>query len=793
MRIRMISGMGLWAVLGTVLAVLAGPTAGAAAPTAFSVKTATITFSPTSTDQFVISGSFSGLSLNGAGLVVFGAGWFSQEIPFNAFTRQGQKYVYTGPAAEPGLAQLILDVGLGKFTAKGTRMELGNLGNPLTVRLEAGFFQHCTMIHLQQAAAQWTFNASSDSQYACQMPQTPQVAPRGLIVGKPTNVLVKVKVEPSSQLDPNSVQLLRVDGSLNPTGAPLCTLLDNGDPANGDAKAGDDVFSGIASLQKSAPGKLPLIVRAELDGSPVFSPCFALNAVKALTNTQKTQAVNGQKKSVSIWEDKLARFGDTLKARQEAVKAIKQIAGVKSAGIAKDNETLWVQYTSGVNGIVLTSDDIPGDARAASLESSLQEAAESPAITSDPGAVDCPAESATEAGTDQAIGNCRVLIYSPFDKPLGAPSQRLKNSYRTHSPEQYYQVIAVNNLQATLGPLRRLTDYGTVILLSYGALDQYGNPLMMTWEPATAQSLADEAILLDLLSGCLYMFGSPKIGFYYAVRPAFFSTLEGEFKDSVVFVGGVDNLKGTMADAFFSKGAKAFFGFSGKISPVFIMDSALRLFNGLAAKGLNTGGAFAAVKPKSDPLNGGSLTAKGSKRLVYGCLDLSKYKFVDYIWGWLTAHWYKSGPPPREEDHEVNFALNTNGFGTITGKWDNRLYKAKWDYYTPVGFHEFGNMTIEVNPLGDRVASFSADWTSMLSSGGNTSRFETRLSGGDLPIEAGGSALVFRAFQTDACAHINGFGWSGVLTPVQFDSTVTVLSHGCDAHSSVTVVLSTTP
>jgi hypothetical protein len=55
------------------------------------------------------------------------------------------------------------------------------------------------------------------------------------------------------------------------------------------------------------------IVRAEVNGSPVFSPTVALSVVKPLTKTQKSEAVNGQTKAVSIWQAQLARFGDTLK------------------------------------------------------------------------------------------------------------------------------------------------------------------------------------------------------------------------------------------------------------------------------------------------------------------------------------------------------------------------------------------------------------------------------------------------------------------------------------------------
>jgi hypothetical protein len=173
----------LWVALGTGMEAQA-------APSSLSVSTATITINATKFDQFVITGTFSGLTLQGGGVLVFGVGWFSQEIEFKQFTQQDQQYTYNGTPGDPGLAQLVLDVGLGQFTAIGANLELGSLGNPLTVRLEAGTFQRCTMIHQQQAGTQWTFNAPSDSQHACQMPDSPQATPRGVLVGKPMAVRV---------------------------------------------------------------------------------------------------------------------------------------------------------------------------------------------------------------------------------------------------------------------------------------------------------------------------------------------------------------------------------------------------------------------------------------------------------------------------------------------------------------------------------------------------------------------------------------------------------------------------
>jgi hypothetical protein len=629
--------------------------------------------------------------------------------------------------------------------------------------------------------------------------QTPQATPRGLLLGKATNVKVQVQSTSNALLN---VELYRADASLNPTGAPLCTLLDNGAPANGDSKAGDLVYSGIAPMRATSVGKPRFIVRAEVNGFPVLSPPFTLQVVKGLTKTQGLQTTNAQMKAAKIWQQKAGQFGDTLKARQEAVKAIQKVAGVKKVGLSKDQVTLWIEYRSGIYGAIMTQLELGDTGRAAMLNDGGLDEVASLLDAADSDAVPCAAENAAMSASDQAVGNCKVLIYDMVGA-LGAlygldpPGKTLAKIYRNAPGAQDYQVTQLNKQSTTgLAPLRRLSEYGTVIIISEGKLDGNGRPFFKTWQPYKLTDLADAEIGLDLITGCLCLWSWPDLpgaekGLYYAVRPEFFATQPKKLKDSLVLVAAGYSAGDSMVKAFLNQGAKAFFGYSSRATFRFLGDSSEQLLEGLVTNGLNAGNAYARVKPKTDPDDSWHprLIAKGYKNLAYGCrsLALPRYKYVTSFHSTVFAHTHGNGPPAHETDENISIvAPPTEDRGTIVGQWIGQLFTANWDYiWAPGGIHYSGNMTIQADPLGTRIESFSANLNSVgpIGNGSDQWQKKERIAGGNLALqEYGPYALRAGAAGTATCSHVNGFAWTYLLTPPgnYYDSNVTVQSYNCE-------------
>src|SRR6185295_11391306 len=142
------------------------------------LNSATLRFNANKTDQFQLSGQFSGLALGRATAIRFELGVFSQTIPLDRFSRSGDVLSYDADVSQPGLTTLTLDLGTGKLAAKGSNLILSGLHNPVPVRLSAGSAEGCSMLRLQEdSAALWKFSGGSDLQFGCRLSDVPQADP----------------------------------------------------------------------------------------------------------------------------------------------------------------------------------------------------------------------------------------------------------------------------------------------------------------------------------------------------------------------------------------------------------------------------------------------------------------------------------------------------------------------------------------------------------------------------------------------------------------------------------------
>ena len=219
------------------------------------ITATTVTFDPKKKDKFTLKGTTGSLSLTGATSIILEAGSFKQEITLDKFTKSKEKYTFKGTTGTAGIANLILDMPKGQFSATVQNIFLTGFTNPLPISLTAGTSSECSMIQSVVNKTKWTFSSSSNPQYSCLITQTPQTNPRGLFVNKAKDIQIQVLVPSNSALDKNNVKLFRVDESLDPIGGSVCTLLDNGNPANGDGAAGDNIYSALPIFRKARRGR----------------------------------------------------------------------------------------------------------------------------------------------------------------------------------------------------------------------------------------------------------------------------------------------------------------------------------------------------------------------------------------------------------------------------------------------------------------------------------------------------------------------------------------------------------
>ena len=670
-------------------AVYASHIESAQAAESMAITSATVTFDLKKKDTLILKGTTGSLSLTGATSVIFEAGPFKQEIALDKFKKSNKKYTFTAAAGKAGLGSLILDMAKGKFSAKVRKLLLVGFTNPLPVSLTAGTSAECSMIQFGVNKNKWTFSESKNPQYGCLISQTPQATPKGLFVNKAKDVTVQVQVPSHPDLNQNTIGLFRVDSNLNILSGPHCGLLDNGSLLNGDQTAGDRIFSCLANLQETTAGKMFLMVGAELGGKMTYSPSFSLDVVVPYTEQEAQQTVASHQQAGETWQDNLTRYGDTKKARKETVKTIKAMEGVKDAGVSSDGVNIWIEFTSGIRGgLILSQEEGPSGTARPFVEGKERAVMKMTASPLSVQPASCKQESDTAGGTSSAgtVGNCKVLIWDFWPrKPDDVDSSAFESN-----PNQIFQINKEYGESCTVDSLRGITKYGTVIIRTSGQKGRVG-PIYLTDEPATLQKLNEEKYMLDFLTGCLEAWIDMDQEWKFYFTPSFISTLEGQFNQSIVYVEAQHSSE--LASAFLRKGAYTFFGYStGDILHYhWMLDTRNKLFTSMVKDGMDTGEAYAALSKTSEEDSLFLKYSSSTNEISYDCeTKPASGSITLQVKGLFEYTWPDQSKELLPWDNVLMSMPDVGTFGEMTG---NSLYQS-WDYVSGSGKRFWGDLEI---------------------------------------------------------------------------------------------------
>jgi len=479
------------------------------------------------------------------------------------------------------------------------------------------------------ADLQWTFDAVFPT-----LNVTILASPKEFLVGSSTQVRIQAQVTPNPNLNTSSVQLRRVGGPI------LCNLFDNGILANGDDVAGDSVYSCFVTFLENAPSTIGIFVTATVAGQPQSSGPSNLLAVNPLSQADAQLVVNVQQQADDAWHIALAQLGDTLAARQQVVNGLKMTPGVQDAGVSADGFTIWILYASGIHGgLMLNPAGTRGGHSHAPVPGTPPIASK---LTASPPTFTAAAFGSgqqAQAVGDTPIGNNNVLVwdaynsqFAPFDEGPGL--QALFNA--SLCPK--FNVTYLVDAQATVNSVKTFTNYGTIILVTHGAVDGQGQVVFLTRETA---SLVNQVLHgIDLILGRISVMGN-----VFAIRPSFISSLAGSFQEANIYNGSCQSsANNTMGDACIGKGAKTYHGFTRVVNSNFAQSVATQLLTPMVQKFDNTGTAFGAAVPKVDPTApNATFTQQGDPKLVYDG-ELKNGDFEKDLASWITAGDARSVP-----------------------------------------------------------------------------------------------------------------------------------------------------
>ena len=380
--------------------------------------------------------------------------------------------------------------------------------------------------------------------------------PDTVFVGEPATVTVTVQIGADPELLMDQIYLLRVDSTGN--------VLENyglmyDDGTHGDSLIGDGTFTTQIQLDESGEGQVLLMVKANYSALPTIghSEIAIIDVLKHITDEDYLKAVNMPNDVEQQYDELVAQYGEE-EARNKTVEWLKQQPDIATAGISENGYGIWWVFESGIlGGLMLT----PGNQKGS-------------------------------IGSKKAINLSPYYDYfSPQDDYDGA-FKELKNSECPKFISSFY----LNDL-ASVEKFKDLSNYGVIVISSHG--DNWYNGILSWWHDhfgedidffenwlsqviiytGTEASIANKDKYEADLRKHRLVIGN---GAHFCITPSFIVHYNGSFPKSLVYISSCRSLyNSTMADAFLSKGAKVYFGYTDYVQVPYAFNCGKSLFKHL--------------------------------------------------------------------------------------------------------------------------------------------------------------------------------------------------------------------
>ncbi len=400
----------------------------------------------------------------------------------------------------------------------------------------------------------------------------PAVTPEAVINSAATPILFSVKIEDTSNLVAGTVKVVTVDPAGQPTGPVLTDLADEG--LNGDAMAGDGIYSALATVDDSADQSYQLRVTADTSGAggprTAYSEIFTVAVISPLS----TEEVEALEATSALAADRYKEYSQTMDREAAAARVaedLKAHAEVADAGVSPTGYTIWWEMQSGAP--VAFSFYPPGTK----------------------GSCSDPPRPAPH------IPQSNAMLLEPFQLEFGAEAEinRVESILQGAICPSYEPIEKRPNSQATLAEFRKMDNYGVVVISSHGTVWR-NEVTIMSEDKIKPSHLTDPAspYLADFRAT------PPRLTWdnhevagvtakYWTLLPEFVYHHNTGFPENAIVhsatCSGAQN--STMAAAFLAGGAEVYSGFTNTVSNVYGLNIIVEYFQALV-NGKNVKGAW---------------------------------------------------------------------------------------------------------------------------------------------------------------------------------------------------------
>lgn len=480
-------------------------------------------------------------------------------------------------------------------------------------------------------------------------------SPGEMIVNTNQTILFRFTVDPGITFIDSLATLTKVDQNSNELSV-LGNLLDNGNLANGDEIAKDNVYSGLINLNETTPGNILLRAKGKISQTEnKFSQVLTINVYAELTSQNFGTLMNTQENAKTQLQTFLAGNPSNIEsAVTQLTTWLQTQPGVQS--VESDGTTsLMINYASGLKGgLVFSVLNSAGEITTRGgfgRDSDTTKRAPKIPVNKQTIGVNTMNGNFSFRSTDNppadpnAIGNRNVLIYAPFENAFAPTNERQKIIDRLNqSGCKGFDITSIVNQNATVSVVNTFVNYGYIVLATHGSQGK----AFATGEVLDTNAPVYTSTYKALLqAGKLAIWKNMKISTtggvnviadIYAVRSTYISSLTGTFPNSVILNNSCESTKNPdLSNAFIGKGVKTYYGYNKVVGSGFCVTIADSITKRLAVNNMTTSQAYFAA---SDP---GSQHAAfemrvGNNNLMFSNLLLNS----DFEEGTINA-WTKNG------------------------------------------------------------------------------------------------------------------------------------------------------
>lgn len=404
----------------------------------------------------------------------------------------------------------------------------------------------------------------------------------------PSEIWITASIAPNSDLIESSVKLIEVDAD-DQYVKDVCSMVDNGDLSSGDEIRGDNVFSAKHSFlfKNEETKRFRVSAKTQEDGEEIegFSSVFTITSF--LSNTVEDVV----KEYVDIQhqiEQKFEELSDLPndQKKDEMKKWLESLEGIDK--VIEEDGGLTIEFVSGLTSYIVFSESgfrggVQDERRrnTQSIPLHRQTRGEYVDMFSDGSNLATRSSGDTE---NSVIQNKNVLVWAPFSN-AGVPA--MDSDPFENSPIGLHVDYLIND-GCSVDSFAIFKQYGVIIMDTHGVS---GSSAFFTRQRVPSFAKLSLNAKLFLMTGLLKSSVLNGIS-YYCITPKYIKTRVGmRFPNSIVFNASCHSLAtDLMADAFISKGAKTYLGFTNSVSNEVCYNKEQEFFSNLMGSELKTTG-----------------------------------------------------------------------------------------------------------------------------------------------------------------------------------------------------------